>query len=298
MKALRWGDHDRYLGPFTWSYSTSYPHWAVVLRSRGDDDSDNSGRCSLRISLRKATLIIALPGIVRLHRTKVYPKSWDAETVKRLGRDWYWDIDPRQYGFSLSDGHLSVYYGRTGGACMDSSIQQQWGCFLPWTQWRHVRHSLYDLAGEHFWTQPEGAHQLGAPGGWWETYRAAKDACPTVRFAFEDEDGEHLVATTMIEEREWRFGTGWFKWLSWFCRPKIRRSLDLSFSGETGPEKGSWKGGTTGTGIDMLPGELHEAAFRRYCDEDHRSKYRKYRVKFLERLQPALTSAHYCRERD
>ena len=34
---------------------------------------------------------------------------------------------------------------------------------------------------------------------------------------------------------------------------------------ETGSKKGSWKGGTIGHGIDMLPGELHEGAFRRYC---------------------------------
>jgi hypothetical protein len=41
--------------------------------------------------------------------------------------------------------------------------------------------------------------------------------------------------------------------------------LDIRFSEETGRRKGSWKGGTLGHGIDMLPGELHEAAFRRYC---------------------------------
>lgn len=274
LRALRWGDNDRYFGPFTWSYSSEYPHWAVVLKSCGDEDTDNKG-CSLRISTRAATFIIALPGIIRPWREKVYPK-WDAETVQRLGRDWYWNVDPRQYGFSLSDGHLSVYYGRTGGACMDSSIQQQWGCFLPWTQWRHVRHSLYDLAGGHFWTEPKG--------GGFEAYRAAKDECPIAKFAFEDFDGAHLVATTRIEEREWHFGTGWFKWLAWFCRPKIRRSLDIEFSDETGPEKGSWKGGTLGTGIDMLPGELHEAAFRRYCEGQHRSKYRIYSVKFLARV--------------
>lgn len=275
LKPARWGDNDHYFGPFTWSYSKDYPHWAVVLRSRGDDDSE-SGCCSLRISIWKATLIIALPGIIQPHRTKFYPKSWDAETIKRLGRDWYWDIDPRQYGFSLSEGHLSVYYGRTGGACMDSRIQQQWGCFLPWTQWRHVRHSLYGLSGEHIYTEPEGGN--------WEAYQAAKDACPTVKFLIEDFDGEEIVATTAIEEREWHFGTGWFKWLSWFCRPKVRRSLDIRFSNETGPEKGSWKGGAVGTGIDMLPGEDHEAAFRRYCNEQHRSKYRKYSVKFLARV--------------
>lgn len=277
-RALRWGDNDRYFGPFTWSYSDHYPHWAIVLRSRGDDDLD-SCLCSLRVSLGKATFIVALPGIIRPHRTKIYPESWGAEIIERLGRDWYWDIDPRQYGFSLSDGLLIVYYGRTGGACMDSRIQQQWSYFLPWTQWRHVRYSLYGLAGEHFWTASSSFGQVGA----WEEYQAAKNACPAVQFKIEDFDGEEIVATTRIEEREWRFGTGWFKWLSWFRAPKIQRSLDINFSSETGPHKDSWKGGTIGTGIEMLPGEDHESAFRRYCNEEHRSKYREYRVKFLSR---------------
>lgn len=34
--ANRWSDEDRYLGPFTWSYSKKYPHWAAVLCSRGE----------------------------------------------------------------------------------------------------------------------------------------------------------------------------------------------------------------------------------------------------------------------
>lgn len=271
----RWSDNDRHLGPFTWSYSKTYPHWAIVLKSRGDDDVE-SGICTLRISTGPATLIVALPNIVRPWQEKAYPQ-WDAETVKRLGRDWYWNIDPRQYGLSLNDGHLSVYYGRTGGSCMDSSIQQQWGCFLPWTQWRHVRHSFYGLQGEHLYDE----ETRGRLGDNWEARRAREDGVPTAAFAFKDHDGEELIATMKIEEREWRFGTGWFKWLSLFCRPKIRRSLDISFSGETGPEKGSWKGGTTGTGIEMLPGELHESAFRRYCDQEHRSKYRPYKVTFM-----------------
>lgn len=273
LKASRWGDSDRYFGPFTWSYSTDYPHWAVILRSQ-----DGGAPCSLRLSFGKATLIVSLPGIVRPHRTKVYPKSWDAETVKRLGRDWYWDIDHREYGFSLTDGHLSVRFGRRGGACMDSSIAQQWGCFLPWTEWRHVRYSIYGLEGEHVYTEPNNRGTCD-----WDARRSAEASCPKVLFRAEDFDGQEIVATTKIQEYEWRFGAGWFKWLSWFRRPKIRRSLDIRFSDETGPEKGSWKGGTVGTSIDMLPGEDHEAAFRRYCDEEHRSKHRKYRMKFLSR---------------
>lgn len=35
----------------------------------------------------------------------------------------------------------------------------------------------------------------------------------------------------------WRTILGWFKWLSWFGRPKIRRSLDIQFSSETGTKR-------------------------------------------------------------
>jgi len=269
MRAARWGNNDRYFGPFTWSYSKSFPHWAVVLRSRGEEDADR-GICTLRISLWRATLLIALPNIVRPWREKVYPK-WDTQTIARLGRDWYWNVNPRQYGWSLNEGHLTIYYGRV---THDSSTDQNWGCFLPWTQWRHVRHSLYDLAGEHFWTRPGNRYD-------WKEYTAAKKACPVAKFSFRDFDGQELTAMTQIEESEWRFGTGWCKWLSLFRRRKISRSLDIEFSGETGPEKGSWKGGTTGTGIEMLPGELHEAAFRRYCEQEHRAKSRRYKIQFL-----------------
>lgn len=268
MKAARWGDHDHYLGPFTVSWSDHYRTFAVCLRSSDDEDR----AATFRVSVGRFSFLSVVPAwFVRPERKKVYPR-WDAATVQRLGRDWYWDITPREYSVGITDGHMSVYYGRVTN---DSSTEQYWGYFLPWTQWRHVRHSLYGFDGSHFWTESRGAG--------WEAFRNAKDACPRVAFDFEDHDGERLIATTMIEEREWHFGDGWFKWLSWFRPHKIRRNLDIEFSGETGPEKGSWKGGATGTGIEMLPGELHDAAFQRYCGEDHRSKHRPYKVKFLGR---------------
>lgn len=101
----------------------------------------------------------------------------------------------------------------------------------------------------------------------WRTRQATIAALPTVRFDFTDFDGEAIVATTRIEERQWKFGTKWCKWLSLFRHDKVSRSLDLDFSKEVGERKGSWKGGTLGHAINMLPGELHEAAFRRYCAE-------------------------------
>lgn len=260
MRRIRWSDNDRYWGPFTYSRDgRSYRHFAILLDS-GSGDEESRG-CRLRLSGFGHTLIIALPQIIRPFREKVFATSWDAATIQRMGRDWYWRREHREFGFSVSEGFLQLMYGRQSHY---SSTEKRKGYFLPWTQWRHVRHSLYGLQGEHVWTeQKQVKGQIFASEDWW----TAKEACPSRSFAFKDFDGEELTVRTMIEEREWRFGEGWFKWLSLFRRPNVRRSLDLRFSGETGKRKGSWKGGTIGHSIDMLPGELHEAAFRRYCAE-------------------------------
>lgn len=253
----RWGNNDKHWGPFTHAYDTRWRPLALVLCS-GDDDERQG--CHLRISGIGHTLIAELPGIIQPWRRKV-EAHWDAETQARLGRNWYYDTHPREYGFSYSDGFLQVFLGRQ---THDSSTTQSWSKFLPWTQWRHVRTSHYNLKGEHYYTEPKGL-RWGTPEK--EASEAFVEACPARRFYFRDFDGEGIIATCRIDEREWRFGEGWFKWLSHFRAPKIRRSLDMRFSGETGKRKGSWKGGTIGTSIEMLPGELHEAAFRRYCAE-------------------------------
>ena len=259
----RWGDNDYYLGPLTFAKDRpSYRPWAVVLAS-GCEDYPGA---SLRVSGFGRTAVLALPQwLLRPYREKVYPKSWGAETIERLGRNWCWSIDPRQYGVSLSDGHLNVSLGRQ---TMDSSTEQRWSCFLPWTQWRHVRRSFYGQNGEHVATLPNTGKSYLGDKSRWERERAIADATPTLSFEFRDFDGEQITATTKIEEREWHFGTGWFKWLAWFRAPKVSRSLDLRFSAEVGRRKGSWKGGTIGHAIEMRPGELHEAAFRRYCDQN------------------------------
>jgi hypothetical protein len=287
MRAIRWGDNDLYFGPFTWAPSDHYRTFALTFRSRGDDDTE-SGQASFRLSIGRYSFLSAVPNwLVRPERTQVKAKYWSEADITRMGRDWYWQITPREYGISINDGHLSIDYGRQ---THDSSTDQSWGCFLPWTQWRHVRRSFYDLDGHHFWSEVDSetdnyrrAAKLGRSDLWRERFdivRKWEEMCPKAAFRFQDYDGQELEVTTHIEEREWRFGTGWFKWLSLFRRPKVQRSLDLRFSDEVGPEKGSWKGGTVGHSIEMRPGELHEAAFRRYCDQEHRSKSGKFRIKF------------------
>lgn len=268
--APRWGDNDHYFGPFTVSLDPRYKTWGASLCS-GDDECRGA---SLRLHLGALTLLVAVPDrLFPPHRVKVTP-GWDDATVARLGRDWYYDVQRREYGFSFADtgmvGGVVALHVRLGRQTYDSSTSQSKCYFLPWTCWRHVRHSLYDLEGAHFADVPQRpvSLRLGDPGfhNHWEASRALGAACPTATFAFKDFDGEELTVTTRIEEREWRRGEGSFRWLSWFSKPIIHRSLDLRFSGETGKRKGSWKGGTVGHSIGMKPGELHEAAFRRYCE--------------------------------
>lgn len=207
-----------------------------------------------------------------------------------MGRNWYFSIDQREFGFSLSNmgngyDFLQIKYGRQ---THDSSTDKTWSAHLPWKQWDCVRHSLYAPDGAHFYTEPH----------WKERRRTnakpcyeMKDQCPAAYFGFEDYDGEMIVATCHIEEMEWYRGTGRFRWLKWFYPARIRRSLDLQFSAEVGPEKGSWKGGTTGHGIEMLIGESARHAFERYCSKEHDARHgRKFKIRFVGPCDPNLVS--------
>ncbi|RUW04030.1 hypothetical protein [Mesorhizobium sp. M1A.F.Ca.IN.020.04.1.1] len=255
----RWGDNDRYLGPFCYARDgRAYRPLAIVLSSGGDEYPG----ASLRFSGFGHTLIIALPSIIKPWKRWVDTSRYEWSTSPNGG---YWDIQSRSFGFSYSEGFLQVFHGPQ---THDSWTDKTWTKFLPWTQWRHVRKSFYGINGEHVATLPDTGKSYTLDSGRWERERAIEKATPTVCFEFDDFDGERLTATTKIEEMEWKFGTGWFKWLSLFRKPKVRRSLDIEFSGETGERKGSWKGGTLGTGIDMTSGELHESAFRRYCEKN------------------------------
>lgn len=271
MKHIRWSDDDRYFGPFT--YAKSKYHSLAFILGSGEDDYPG---CRLRIAVLGHTLLIALPyWCLQPCRRKVYPVTWDTATVARLGRDWYWDTDERELGFSYSGtgklgdgGFLQVFYGRQ---TYSSATTKSWSRHTPWNNCRHVRHSWYGLRGEHFWTASDESNRLMAD---WQVRHDAQEACPSLTFCFTDYDGEFLQAKTRIEERQWEFGTGWFKWLSAFKKPIIHRSLDIQFSGETGKRKGSWKGGTTGHSIEMKnPYELHKDAFQRYCEE-HNMTYK------------------------
>ena len=277
MRNRRYSGTDFHLWPFTLSKHghQSYRPLGIALDSGAHEDQ--RGGCHIKVSAFGWTLICELPHVVSDYTVRHTVTTWDADTIARLGRDWYEERHSREYGFRFSDGNLHTYFGPQ---THDSRTTKSKVFFLPWRNSRFIRESLYDSKGEHFHTEYESARNS------WSARSAVRDACPKVRFEFDDFDQQRIVATTHIEEREWRFGTGLFRWLSWFRRPLVSRTLALEFSSEVGPEKGSWKGGTTGHSIEMLPGELHEAAFKRYCEQEHRSKYRRFRIRYVGRIEP------------
>lgn len=212
--------------------------------------------CTLNLAFYRWYITIPLPQIIRPFR------EWhDTSKYEWSGPNGgYWEAHRREYGFYLHENH---FYCKLGPQTNDSVTTKKWSCFLPWGEWRFIRFSLYGLTGEHFWTQSGD----GRGAGKWDEQYAQEKLVPKHVFRFLDYDGEEIEASTHIEEREWKRGEKWCKWLSMFYAPKVRRSLDIAFSKEVGERKGSWKGGIMGHSIDMLPGELHEGAFRRYCTE-------------------------------
>ena len=260
FKAIRWSSNDRYLGPITYALEPRYRRFGMML---GSGDGDDYPGCRLRLHLGKHTLIIALPAILKPWRRWVILTEPTRSQLIEHGREpGYWESHEREYGFTFIEGALHVHYGPQ---THDSETTKSKVFFYPWREHRMVRHTIYDLQGRRFADLPEWGG-LGNENGW-HARNALIDACPVARFEFDDFDGERITATCRIEEREYRRGKGIFR-LLYLGRNTINRSLDLAFSSEVGRRKGSWKGGTVGHSITMRPGETHEGAFRRYCQQE------------------------------
>jgi len=269
---MRLTENDRRCGPLTWGRASWNPLRLVFSTGGGDDEYP-----------RNHLTAYAFGYVARLDLpTSVKPwRRWVDTSVYNWSKSpdgGYWDVHPREFGFSLCDGFLQIFHGPQTN---DSTTTKSTSWHLPWTQWRHVRRSFYGLDGERLFDEDQALRGDARFKQWNEQ----RESVPKRTFEIDDFDGNRVTVTTFIEEREWRFGTGWFKWLSLFRRPRILRSLDIHFGAGVGPDKGSWKGGLVGHSIDMLPGELHESAMRRYCEQEHKSRSGQYRLRFVGQIE-------------
>ena len=179
----------------------------------------------------------------------------------------YRDTHAKRYGFTVFEEYVHTYFGPQTWDSLTSKCKL---FEIPWIATRRVRYEFLNVDHSHFCfvaDNPNGSIRF-------DDIEDARKRVPKVKFMFKDYDGEINFATCYLEEMEWRYGTGLFKWIGLLRKPIISRRMDLDFEKEVGPQKGSWKGGTLGHSIEVSPGESMLDAFIRYGSEDDHAKYR------------------------
>jgi hypothetical protein len=151
---------------------------------------------------------------------------------------------------------------------------------LPWTQYRQVLCQLFDKEGYVFWSIHEPNTDHSDPQYYRKIFNA-KSHCPKSSFLLRDYDDSEVLLFTHIERRMWKLGTGLFKWLSWFSKPKEELVLVLEFDEFVGLDRHTKRGGMKLLELPILPSESQEEVIKRFCDKPHRALMGQYRMKFV-----------------
>lgn len=269
----RWGDVNKHWGPFTLSPRDNKSQWkpyGFIISSGSDEDYPH-----LRFYLGPLTILVEIPLIFQPFKIRHFPTTWNEETIKRIGRNWYDEVFPVEYGLSFYETDIHFHYGPQ---TMDSSTTKSKVWFYPWKESYQVYYGLIDQGGHTFWKQQNVEKKLCFVS--YDERRAILEQFkPYVYFQIQDYDRKIILARTYMQEEMWKTGKGIFKWLLYFKKARHSKTLDIEFQNEVGPEKGSWKGGLMGLSVKVLPGELHEDTFRRFCQEySKEKKYYKYPI--------------------
>ena len=259
----RWNDkNEKHIGPLTFCWDDNHSRLGFMLDSGGEEDGQPG--CHARLHLHKLTILCELPQIIKPHRSWVDTSRYDVSKPPH----GYWKFDAVEYGVNLFEDAVHVRYGRQ---THDSDTEKSKCYFLPWRQWRQISHVVFSPDGT-----PSRNLNRDREGRW-----SLIDDLQKTSFEVEDFDGTLVTVETYIEERIWRRGEGWLRWLGYVTPRRRKRSMEMRFLSEVGPEKGSWKGCMIGCGIEMRSEETSEQAMRRFCDEEHRSKSGKYKMKLI-----------------
>lgn len=166
-----------------------------------------------------------------------------------------------QLGIATHNGSIWLY---TFSDSMESRSDFPWWkknhCWnFPWTLDHHLTEIL-----EH--KDAESAKPIwnDSKGGFLDTYDDRKKAEASVTKVY---DYEYQLKSGVVQQRtaavhvdrmEWRA-----RWWPIIPIKKISTSIWVNFNEEIGEETGSWKGGCTGCGYEMLPGETPLITLRR-----------------------------------
>lgn len=156
---------------------------------------------------------------------------------------WTDECVPPKWGIAFHNATFWIYRGN-----------KWWTFNAPW-QWQWVRTSVLRRDGnwehERKGDRKEFYKDHWKEILWFETY--------PYTYTLKNGEVQERTATVGVEEREWRMN--WFKWLK--LGAKIQRTISVEFNDEVGERTGSWKGGTTGCGYELLKNETPLESLRR-----------------------------------
>lgn len=156
----------------------------------------------------------------------------------KLYKDHMQCSGPR-FGFQFFADLLWLYHGNETGRSGDRAMTT---VYMPW-HWEFFSHEVINRHDR--WMHSVEAAMTFAQ-------RTTHDYTYTLNSG----EVQHRKATIFVERRTWRRRF-------WFPREMTRQGIDVRFSDEVGERTGSWKGGTTGCGYDMKPGETALDCLRR-----------------------------------
>lgn len=154
---------------------------------------------------------------------------------------WTDECDPPKYGISIHGNTFWIYRGGEGNW---NGGNKWWTWSIPFFTKEWVRTSilLNDGTWEH---ETKGNRKNFYEDSW-------KEKQKSWTYEYTDIYDREVIPTTIyVDEREWR--PKWLKWTSLFAIK--RRQIDIHFHKEVGRRKGSWKGGCTKCGYELLPNE-------------------------------------------
>lgn len=252
-------------------------YWSFAFSLSNPGEYYESGECrtnycNLHFAIAGHSWWFRIPELFKPRKKWVDTSKYEWSTNPKGG---YWEYIKREYGISIAEDSIHVQYGIQPGSWSSTDKKNSDHTKVFWIPWK----SMTYIHEEFFTTEWSSYTILADKKGRtdWEEQRLVKDNVPKIKFKFNDFDGEEIIATCYISKRMWRHGTSWCKWIGYIRKPLVKYYLDLEFSKETGYEKGSWKGGTTGHSITIQYGEDPLEAFKRYGSAEDR--YRNHGTK-------------------
>lgn len=166
-------------------------------------------------------------------------------------KKWSDECDPPKWGIAYHGETLWIYRGGKGNM---NGGNKWWTIYAP-HQLQWVRTSV--LRKDGTWEHETKKNRKSFYKDEWKDI-LWKESYPYT-YVLKSGSVQNRIATIKVEEREWR--PHWTKLLPIFKR--ISKTIYVSFDDEVGERSGSWKGGTTGCGYEMNPGETPLECLRR-----------------------------------